>query len=231
MKDCQTFTQSTMHLLLVAVGTAAISCGASLTTVRSYEAERNVAQLVKLHDDLDTPDNVQSAAEYALRRLGEPAVDELTRDLENTEDDTAGLAAHVLGQMGNPRATAPLLKALVRSEGRDPGAMRFKRVFVTDALLRIGDPVAIEPLRKLGLNTEADTLERSKACRASPECKSKGQCMAAGPIADAACVNSSDADCRASEACSKQGHCFLEPPGTKCVPDICSEKQWRGCKD
>jgi hypothetical protein len=94
---------------LVAAGTAAIGCAASLATVRSYEAERNVAQLVKLHDDLDTPDNVQSAAEYALRRLGEPAVDALLRDLETGDDTTAGLAAHVLGQMGNPRATAPLL--------------------------------------------------------------------------------------------------------------------------
>ena len=55
---------------------------------------------------------VRNAAEKALSRMGEPAVEPLIRTLEHEMWEVRRAAAYVLGNIGDRRAVEPLIEAL-----------------------------------------------------------------------------------------------------------------------
>jgi HEAT repeat protein len=75
----------------------------------------------------------------ALVEIGAPAVEPLIAELNNGSYVRRGIAASLLGKIGDPRAVEPLIAALSDS---DIGVRRW----AAEALGKIGDPRAVEPL-------------------------------------------------------------------------------------
>lgn len=205
---------------------ALVACAASMSSVRQHEAERNIPELIRVVVDESSPDDVQSAAEYALRRIGEPAVDPLIQRLKDDDWFVRIRVAGLLGRIGDRRATEPLLDALLAPGGRP--------FYMKTALERLGDPAVLTKLREAsgvpGLADTVGTIEQSQRCRAEPACKSEGACGAIGDTPTASCEPRSDADCRAADVCANEKRCFLSPGAARCVVDICADGKSRGCK-
>jgi hypothetical protein len=190
------------------------ACAASLTDVRKYEGERNIPELVRAVVDASSPEDVRDAAEYALRRMGEPAVEPLIQKLTDGDFYVRAMAASVLGDIGDRRASRPLLTALAKESNGTTSIM------LGQSIERISDPSAIPALREMSgfaAQSALGGIEKSERCRAEPACKSEGKCTA---DADA-CSARSDADCRWSEACAKDKRCYSGQGSTSCVADPC----------
>jgi hypothetical protein len=191
------------------------ACAASLTEVRKYEGERNIPELVRAVVDVSSSEDVRDAAGYALRRMGEPAVEPLIRQLTGSDFYARGMSANLLGDIGDRRATRPLLMALAKESSGTTALM------LAQSIERIGDPSATAGLREMSgfaARGALETIEKSQRCRAEPTCKSEGRCTA---DADA-CSPRSDADCRWSEACAKDKRCYSGQGSTGCVADPCA---------
>jgi hypothetical protein len=194
------------------------ACAASMTEVRKYESERNIPELIRVITNVDSPEDVKDAAEYALRRMGETAVEPLVRQLTDGDFYVRAMAASVLGDIGDRRASRPLLMALAKESNGTTSIM------LGQSIERISDPSAIPALREMSgfaAQSALGGIEKSQRCRAEPACKSEGRCTA---DADA-CSPRSDADCRWSEACAKEKRCYLGQGSTGCVTDPCAGRR------
>jgi HEAT repeat protein len=116
--------------------------------------------------------NVRLSAVYALARIGKPAVEALCKMSENFDKDVRGMACSALGKIADLRAVQPLCAALSDDEGDvrasavcalgeigrlaveplcrmlDPKEDWTVRTCAANALARIGDARAVEPLRE-----------------------------------------------------------------------------------
>jgi hypothetical protein len=214
-------SRSTTNARLGAVAVLALlvaACAASLTEVRKYESERNIPELVRAVVDVSSPEDVRDAAGYALRRMGEPAVEPLIRQLTASDFYARGMSASVLGDIGDRRATRPLLAALAKEPSGTTALM------LAQSIERIGDPSATAGLREMSgfaAHGALETIEKSQRCRAEPACKSEGKCTADVD----ACSARSDADCRWSEACAKDKRCYAGQGTAGCGADPCAGRR------
>jgi hypothetical protein len=212
-----------------------VGCGASLSTVKQYEAQRNLDGLVGLiHNDDDA---VRREAEMALRRMGDQAVDALVRGLQSEDRHHRFFVAWVLGSIGEKRAVPALIAALARETDGDA------RVAIAEALERTGDIGALVPLgmvKNVMVANEADSLMAAELCRRSERCAKEGECgfhpdsaykfkelvpaavaCLKGQKCDESktelCEARSDAYCRASVACAQEQRCYVS--GSHCVKE------------
>src|SRR6185369_7726760 len=79
----------------------------------------------------------------------------LTRELADGTPGSVVIAAAVLGEIGDRRATAPLAEALERHADLAPVAL--------DALARIGDPAAVPALVRAAESGDLETRRRAYA--------------------------------------------------------------------
>src|SRR5262245_12036134 len=114
-------------------------------------APASVTALIAL---LRTPP-VSAETRSALRAAGAAAVPGLIRELESGTPGSAPIAAALLGDIGDRRATLPLSTALDR---RPDLAM-----VALDALARIGDPTAVPALVRASESSELETRRRGYA--------------------------------------------------------------------
>jgi HEAT repeat protein len=84
-------------------------------------------------------EDVRWAAALALKTIGEPAVGPLIAALKDGSKDVRRVAAYALREIGDGRASEPLLIATLKDESKDV------RRAADDALWRIGEP-AVGPL-------------------------------------------------------------------------------------
>lgn len=103
--------------------------------VEKMEAKKDVEGLGKALAHKD--ENIRKEALEALGKMGEPAVEPLIRDLEDS-----GNVAIVLSRIGGP-AVEPLIRVL-KSYSVSP----FPQTYAAEALGRIGDIKAVEPLKQ-----------------------------------------------------------------------------------
>ena len=87
------------------------------------------------HKEADVLRQVQ----WALAKIGEPAIEPLIQVLKDGKNDAREYAARALGTIGDERAVEPLIQAL---EDEDEDARRE----AIEALGKIGDERAVEPL-------------------------------------------------------------------------------------
>jgi len=106
--------------------------------VEEMKKQGNVEGLVRVLKQTRNVE-VRNAAEEALLKIGEPAVEPLIRVLEHERWGVRRAAAYVLGYIGDGRAVEPLIKAL-KDEDEDV------RYSAACALGEIGDRRAVEPL-------------------------------------------------------------------------------------
>jgi HEAT repeat protein len=93
--------------------------------------------------------SVRKAAAEALWEIGEPAVDPLVKCLASENPDVQYWAIQVLGEIGDTRAVAPIIKKL-----KDENQPEEKRISCIKALGEIEDPAAIQALiEQLGNNS------------------------------------------------------------------------------
>jgi len=114
-------------------------------------APASVTALIVL---LRTPP-VSAETRAALRAAGTAAVPGLMRELESGTPGSAAIAAAILGDIGDRRATVPLSAAVDR---RPDLAM-----VALDALARIGDPTAVPALVRASESSDLETRRRAYA--------------------------------------------------------------------
>ncbi len=123
---------------LVTIGTVrslAVSCLGKIKDPRAIEPL--IADLTDAGPDL----GFRAGAASALEMIGAPAVDRLIAALKDADTDVRDLAASALGNIKDPRAIEPLIRAL---KGRH-GIYDFFPGSAASALVNIGTP-AVEPL-------------------------------------------------------------------------------------
>ena len=98
---------------------------------------------------------VSAETKGALRAAGAAAVPPLARELAGGSPGSAAIAAAILGEIGDRRATAPLCEALERRAELAPVAL--------DALARIGDPTAIPTLVRAAESSDLEIRRRGFA--------------------------------------------------------------------
>ncbi|GJM43234.1 MAG: hypothetical protein DHS20C21_00760 [Gemmatimonadota bacterium] len=107
---------------------------------------------------------VSDAAVAEIVAVGPPAVPALLGLLEDDRRDVRAGAIRGLGELGDPRAAAPLRGLLAESldhAGPDDMAARYHRILLVQALGRLRDPGARELL--LRVSRGADPFERTHA--------------------------------------------------------------------
>jgi hypothetical protein len=222
-------TRSRWTTALCALVFATAACGGGLSSVRGFERDRNVAELVRAATDESSAADVRAAAGHALRRIGAPAVMPLIEKLKDPSWAVRGHAADVLGSIGDRRASRPLV-ATLEVRGVPTGYVRA----AGRALMDLADPATIATLRRMptlpGIVQAADSIEQSQRCRAEPACTAGGRCGADATLPAGQCFPRSDADCRASDACGREQRCFRSAGGSRCVADICAERKSAGCE-
>jgi HEAT repeat protein len=99
---------------------------------------KRVGKLIKAlaHQDI----SIRDQAKWALVKIGEPAIPKLITALQAKDSNVRYNAALVLGEISDPRAQEPLIKALNNYE--DPTL----RSCAAEALGKVGNISAIEPL-------------------------------------------------------------------------------------
>ncbi len=141
--------------------------------VRKYAVEalgnigdgRALEPLITSLEDEDR--DVRKKAINALGKMGDVSVDPLINIFLAGEWHIRGVAASVLGNIGNKRALGPLISALV---GKERDGNKYVRGKVAEALGNIGDEIAVEPLT-LALN-DPYIFVRNKAEKALKKIKS-----------------------------------------------------------
>jgi HEAT repeat protein len=116
--------------------------------------------------DVPSPDGVRIASvewEYcveSLERVGRAAIDQLLNALadKNRSERVRSGAARALGNMGDSRATQPLI-AIIQDVAEDLGLRRVAAFYVG----RTGDRGATRPLISLAQDTKADLMLRRNA--------------------------------------------------------------------
>jgi HEAT repeat protein len=117
------------------VRSLAVSCLGKIKDPRAIEPL--IADLTDAGPDL----GFRAGAASALEMIGAPAVDRLIAALKDADTDVRDLAASALGNIKDPRAIEPLIRAL---KGRH-GIYDFFPGSAASALVNIGTP-AVEPL-------------------------------------------------------------------------------------